>query len=117
MRYVKYIGLAHRRGITAQEWRSVGINAETVFWGAENGFAIPADRFTDEQIRRAIDPDENFIIVGLDEAPAPLPREMTPQEAEGPRVDIAGAMAAESSSAASSGPSQQPSGRSSGRNA
>jgi hypothetical protein len=107
-KFIKYVGLAHRRGITSQEWASIGINADSVWWGAENGFAVSADRLTDAQIRKAIEPDKNFIIVGLDEAPDALPHDMTPAQADGPRVDIRGAMDAPEPSTAKSGAFQEP---------
>lgn len=83
MRYVKYIGPSHQRGITAVDWRSVGINAETVFWNAQNGFALPLDRFTEDQLVKAIYPDQFFIVTGEDEhfTPVHQTRDMTPSEA------------------------------------
>jgi hypothetical protein len=83
MRYIKYIGLSHGRMITAGDWRSVGINGETVVWNAQNGFAVPLDRLTEDQIRKAIDPDQNFVITADDElfVPTPQPRDMVPAEA------------------------------------
>lgn len=91
--FVKYIGLAHRRQISVADWRSVGINdAESVQWGPENGFSVPIERFTDAQLNKAIRKDSGFAIVGLDEAPDALPHDMTPAQADGPRVDMTGAM-------------------------
>lgn len=83
MRYVKYVGLSHRRMITASDWRSVGINGETVVWEAANGFAVPLEKFTDEQIRKAIDNDDSLIITGDDEdfTPQPVPGNYTPEQA------------------------------------
>lgn len=82
MRYVKYVGLSHQRMITAHDWRSVGITAETVVWNAFNGFAVPADQFSDDQIRKAIDPDDGFVLTGDDEdfTPVPQTRDMVPAE-------------------------------------
>jgi hypothetical protein len=84
MRYVRYVGLSHRRMITAQDWRSVGINGDTVVWEASNGFAIPLDQLTEDQIRKAIEPDAGFVITGDDEEfePQPLRGDMTPAQAE-----------------------------------
>lgn len=83
MRYVKYVGLSHRRMITVNDWRSVGINGETVVWEAANGFAVPLEKFTDEQIRKAIDTDNSLVITGEDEdfTPQPVPGNMTPEQA------------------------------------
>lgn len=93
MRYIKYIGPAHVRQITAAEWRQVGINGETVQWNAWNGFSVPADQLTDEQIRRAIEPDQYFIITGdEDEAPKMVSPAMTGETAQGPVVDTVALM-------------------------
>ena len=79
MRYVRYIGLAHVRQITARDWRTVGISGDTVSWSAYNGFAIPADQLTDEQIRKAIENDPEFVITGEDDfTPQPQNSDMTP---------------------------------------
>lgn len=82
MRYIKYIGLAHIRQITASDWRSVGIAGDTVVWSARNGFAVPLDSLTEDQIRKAIDPDPEFIISGDDEDFVPQPQniDMTPAQ-------------------------------------
>lgn len=91
MRYVKYVGLAHERQITAADWRSVGIAGDAVVWNAYNGFAVPLDAFTDDQIRKAIENDSTFVITGDDEDFQPdmsATRAMTPQELESGRVDI-----------------------------
>ena len=82
MRYVKYIGLSHQRMITAHDWRGVGITADTVMWSAHNGFAVPLDHFSDDQIRKAIDTDDSFIITKDDEdfTPVPQTRDMVPAE-------------------------------------
>jgi len=73
MQFVKYIGPSHVRQITAQEWRQAGLTGDTVIWGNFNGWAVDAEQFTEEQIRRAIDPDPNFVIVGTDEGDEPKP--------------------------------------------
>jgi hypothetical protein len=66
--------------ITAGDWRTVGINADTAVWNAQNGFSVAADSFTEEQMMRAIDPDPHFVIVDTD--PTPQNRDMTPGEAD-----------------------------------
>ncbi|MET0418700.1 MAG: hypothetical protein ABW022_22015 [Actinoplanes sp.] len=88
MRYVKYIGPSHRRGITADDWKTVGINGETVWWEGRNGFAVPLEQFTDEQIKKAIDPDPFLVVVGEDEDPKTFNRDLTPAEAVSPTVDL-----------------------------
>jgi hypothetical protein len=82
MRYVKYIGPAHIRQITAADWRSVGISAETVQWSAFNGFSVPMDHFSEDQMRKAIDPDQFFVLTAEDEdfTPTPQSRDMTPAQ-------------------------------------
>lgn len=88
--YVKYIGPSHQRGITAEDWRRIGINADTVWWDARNGFSVPADQFTDDQMRKAIDTDDFFVVVGSDERPEGEKRDMTPAEYDAPRVGMLG---------------------------
>lgn len=80
MRYVRYIGLAHIRQITARDWASVGIQADPVVWSAQNGFAVPLDQFTDNQVIKAFDPDPEFVVTGGDEefTPKPQATDMTP---------------------------------------
>jgi hypothetical protein len=82
MRYVKYIGPAHIRQITAADWRSVGITGDQVVWSAQNGFAVPLDVFTDDQITKAIDDDPYLVVTGGDEdfTPTPQVRDMTPAQ-------------------------------------
>lgn len=94
MRYVKYVGLAHTRMLTAADWRSKGITADPVVWDAFNGFAVPLDAFTEDQLRKVIEPDDNLIVVGENEDGSEFvpdlsaARQMTPSEFEAPRVDI-----------------------------
>lgn len=94
MRYVRYIGLSHERQISAIDWRRAGIQGETVVWSAFNGFAVPLDQFTDEQIRKAIEPDVNFVITGEGEdgdeefVPQPKSMAMTPAQAAQNDVDV-----------------------------
>lgn len=87
MRYVKYVGLSHIRQITAQDWRQVGITADTVQWSARNGFAVPIDFFTDDQVKKVIEPDPGFVITGEGEdtneeefVPQPQGHDMTPSQ-------------------------------------
>jgi hypothetical protein len=87
-RYVKYIGPSHQRGITAQDWRRIGITADTVWWDARNGFAVPADQFSDDQMRKAIEPDDFFVVIGSEDRPEGATRDMTPAEYDAPRVGM-----------------------------
>lgn len=117
MQVVKYIGTAHRRRISAQDWRDAGLEGETVEWSFENGFTIPAEQFTEEQMREIIEPDSGFAIIGGEDdevRPRRLRQRMTGQQAhEAPRVDMmraVGAPTGASVSTASSGASDEPSG-------
>lgn len=94
MRYVKYIGPAHARQITARDWAGVGIQADTVVWIPQNGFAVPLDQFSEDQIRKAIDPDPMLVITGEgddEEEFVPTPTHtatVTPAMLEAGRVDL-----------------------------
>jgi hypothetical protein len=96
MQFVKYIGLSHRRVITADDWQSVGISDQgSVEWSAINNFSVPVDRFSEEALRTAIEPDDAFVIVGGDQhAPRYVGRSMTPEEAASVPVDMMGAVGA-----------------------
>jgi hypothetical protein len=122
MRYVRYIGLAHIRQITASDWRSVGLTGDTVVWSAFNGFAVPLDSLTEDQIHKAIDNDPEFVITGEGDddneefTPQPQTRDMTPsalqQVTENP-VDVLGmANGADNVSMANSEPLAAPGGAS-----
>jgi len=80
MRYVTYIGLAHIRQITSQDWRSVGLTGDTVVWSAQNGFAVPLDQFSEDQLQKGIYVDKDFVVTGGDEdfTPKPQSTDMTP---------------------------------------
>lgn len=79
-RYVQYVGKAHRRVITSDAWRSIRLRGEDAVWDAQNGFAVPLDRFTDEQIKQAIEPDPDLVITDEDFKPTFSPADMTPWE-------------------------------------
>lgn len=83
MRYIKYVGLSHQRMLTAADWRSIGITGDTVVWNAQNGFAVPLDVLTEDQVRKAIEPDSGFVITGEDEdfTPRSLSYDTVPAEA------------------------------------
>lgn len=93
MRYVRYIGPAHVREISARDWRSVGIDAPSVLWGGFNGWAVPLDSFTEDQIRKAIENDPMLVITGEDEEFDPQTTMTdnpltTAENAENPPVDV-----------------------------
>lgn len=78
MKYVKYVGLAHIRRITADEWKRAGVSdMETVIWGPENGFMVPLENFSETVQRKFIEPDRGFLIVGQDEQPEPVDPTLT----------------------------------------
>jgi hypothetical protein len=80
--YVRYVGPAHRRVITVSDWRAVGVDAPLSIWHSQNGFAIPAELFTESQIQKAFKNDPNFVVTSEDEEfkPKPGPYDMTPRE-------------------------------------
>jgi len=82
--FIKYTGPAHRRQITADEWKAAGFpNGSTVVWDWNNGFSVPADSLTPEQVKNVIDPDKEFIILGgEDHAPQQMIK-MTGEQAMG----------------------------------
>lgn len=88
MRYVTYVGLSQQRMVTARDWQSVGIQADTAVWSAFNGFAVPLDQFTDEQVARAFKNDPSFVITGEGEGnqdefqPTFQVQDMTPAQAK-----------------------------------
>ena len=119
MRYVRYIGLAHVRQITTQDWRSVGLTGDTVVWSARNGFAVPLDALTEDQIRKGIENDPEFVITGEGDdqkefVPKPQQDDMTPsaldQVTENPVDVLALANGPDNASADNSGPSVAPGG-------
>lgn len=117
MNVVKYVGLAHKRRISAQDWKDAGFEAETVEWSWLNGFSVPVEQFTQEQLEEVIEPDSGFVIVGGDEnevKPRRLPQRMTGQQAaDSPRIDMmraVGAPGTDRGSAAESEASTIPSG-------
>jgi hypothetical protein len=64
MGYVKYIGLATIRQITADDWAKVDVtDMETVTWSKANGWTVPDSKFT-ESAWPFIDADKNFVRIG-----------------------------------------------------
>jgi hypothetical protein len=64
MGYVKYIGVATVRQITADDWAKVGVtDMETVVWDRFNGWTVPDSKFT-EAAWPFIDEDKGFVHVG-----------------------------------------------------
>lgn len=98
MRVVKYVGLAHTRRISVADWREAGLEGESVEWSFKNGFTVPADKFTDDQIEQIIEPDPGFVIIGGDDSevkPRRLAQRMTGQQAaDSPRIDMMRAVGA-----------------------
>lgn len=109
MQYIRYIGLAHMRMITSDEFRQAGYpNVETQSWSYLNNFSVPIDNFTDDVLEGVIKPDPSFVVVGGDEyRPRMLERQMTPAEAVAPRINMMGAVGAGNASAGLSGATPQ----------
>jgi hypothetical protein len=107
VQFVKYIGTAHRRIITAQDFRRAGFDHQTVEWSYLNNFAVPIDDFPGDLLDKVIKPDQFFIVVGGDEhSPSNgTTQRLTPAQAAGPRIDMMGAVGARSGSQAVSGAS------------
>lgn len=81
-RYVRYVGPAQRRAISEADWKGARLKGDTMVWEASNGFAVPFDLFSEEQIKKAITPDLNFVVTDEDDdfEPTPGPYDMTPRE-------------------------------------
>lgn len=80
MKYVRYTGRAHRRVISQADWRGARLKGDQVIWEAQNGFAVPLDQFTDEQIKKAIEPDPDLVITEGGFEPSFSNQDMTPWE-------------------------------------
>jgi hypothetical protein len=85
VQFIKYIGTAHRRIITADDFRRAGIkNQQTVEWSYENNFSVPVDDFPDDVLRQVFEPDPMFVVMGGDDhEPKFLGSRMTPAQAAG----------------------------------
>lgn len=106
MEFIKYIGTAHRRVITADDFRRAGFaNQGTVEWSYANNFSVPLNDFSDDVLRRVIHGDPMLVVMGGEaHEPRYLGQRMTPAQAAGARIDIAGAMVREEASESNSGP-------------
>lgn len=87
--FVKYIGLAHVRVITADEWKGAGVTDQgTTVWDFRNGHSVRADEFGDRAMA-LMRGDTGFVIVGSEtDLTLPLAHEMTPGQAGSPKVDV-----------------------------
>lgn len=85
MQFIKYIGTAHRRIITATDFQRAGIkDQQTVEWSYENNFSVALDDFPEDVVRRVFEPDPMFVVMGGDEhEPRYLGSRMTPAQAAG----------------------------------
>ncbi len=85
MEFIKYIGTSHRRVITENDFRSVGVNGQGgVEWSYANNFSVARDRLTDDAYAKAIEHDRHFVLVGGDDnAPRNLGTRQTPAQAAG----------------------------------
>jgi len=90
MKVIMFSGPTHRHRISTADWRLAGLgnDVEPVEWSWENGFGVDASRFTDDQMRIAIEPDPNFSVVEMDRLPSRLPYRMTPTQAANANVRL-----------------------------
>lgn len=112
MEYVRYIGTAHRRQITADDFRAAGHRDQgTVEWSYRNNFSVPVDQFSDKVLDEVIRPDASLVIVGGEDhmAPRNLGTRQTPAQAAGEgRIDMNRAAHVPGASTAPSEPDKAP---------
>jgi hypothetical protein len=48
-RYIRYIGTAHIREMTREQWEGAGVNdQDSLYWHKGNGWTVPASKISDE---------------------------------------------------------------------
>lgn len=74
MAKVLYQGTSHRRLISKEDFKAVGIDHETLEWSAKNLFMVDRDQITlsEEEFKRVIGDDKDFKVV--EEPSKDLPR-------------------------------------------
>lgn len=61
-RYVRYVGTAHRRLITAAQWTGVGAkDQKQTIWSVRNGWKIPVEEFSDNALQY-FEKDAGFVV-------------------------------------------------------
>lgn len=63
---VRYVGASTRRGLTVEDFESVGVTNQKadLWWDRSNRWAVPRADISDDAYERAIKPDPEFILVG-----------------------------------------------------
>lgn len=61
--YVRYVGAATRRVLTAEDWERVGIEGKPATWHMGNGLMLPVSQFSQEQIDYLVNVDGRFQVV------------------------------------------------------
>lgn len=60
-KFVKYVGSATRRVLTAEDWASIGAKSgKDVEWSFSNGFKVESEKFTKGQLEYLLKKDGNF---------------------------------------------------------
>ena len=101
--FIRYVGTATRRGLTVENFRSVGVNNqdEEVWWDRSNNWTVSREALSDEAFEMAVRIDPEFILIGGDEEESrkPMAAEMTPMPdpPEPPKAPVVGTPFAESS--------------------
>ena len=105
MEFVKYVGTAHRRVISADDFRRAGFPDQgSVEWSPLNGFSVPVDSFAEGVLDGVIHPDRSLIIVSDYVMPLSSTLRQTPAQHAGQgQVDMSGAVGARNAPAAVSG--------------
>lgn len=87
--YIQYVGSSHRRGLTREDFESVGVSdQEDVYWDRGNDWRVPRGDLSDDAYNRAVRQDPELILVGGDKdegavnedelSRKPLAADMTP---------------------------------------
>lgn len=63
--YIKYVGASHVRGLTEEDFETVGVRGQkAVWWRRENQWTVPRADLSDDAYNRAIKNDPELILVG-----------------------------------------------------
>lgn len=47
---VAYIGTSDWRGVSEADWDNIGIKGQDRLWSSHNGWQIPVDKFSDDEL-------------------------------------------------------------------
>lgn len=86
-KWVRYMGTAHVREITREQWEEARVNdQDSVYWTAANGWTVPASAFN-EDAWPFIEADELLFVVYDEEPGEDIPRTLpTPPNVEAMRA-------------------------------